>query len=1137
MKNTRYLRRKLALLLALVLCIGLFTPALSDGTDCAHRSKHPVEVVSGYFFKCKEDEHVEHPDAEHAVYAEVWKYNQCNACGTNFSGTPVGDVFERVEPHRFGEDGACLDCGYQPPEAYRIAGAAAALVEEPPMGTSLYPAPTLIDANYNSLTYVLEVVFTTLMDTLHEFELFMLTDSDLGDNAIGHIDFSALGILQILGIITIPGDSKAVVSNVDGTGVAKVRINGDPKEARELYFGKNNPPKHGGKDKLFISVYSLDKDYNQTEYSEPREMIIGEDGTGKFVPTCKHDGKKHIEHDDSYHWTVCDECNQIIENTKTLHDDDRKFSEDGKRTWRECMTEGCGWKGKEECAHKDTHMEYDDDKHSMVCDDCKKTLSVNTHLPQDATSDDGARSWKECFCGWKSAATSKLDKATVSKIPDQVYTGEPLTPPVEVTAGGEKLKEGVDYTVKYENNTDIGKGMVIIDSIGGKSTGKQTKEFEIVEQCDHNWVWVNTDAQNHWQTCTKCQTTTAQEAHEYIPEVVTPATCTQNAVLQMKCRCDRVDPNGRTAPVEGDPAEWFAHHTWGAYTGDSWEHWQVCTVCNVKSEAQKHSVSNLKTKRPPTCLENGWAEFDCPVCSMHVDAIADEYSIARFPELAQYLALGHDFTGPLAYIGSRTVTSEGEGTHAATCTRCGTRDYEHQSPHAFAPHTVANGSCNNPDDPTIIEGECPCGASLRIVKPREHMPVLDRSKDVQATCTEAGQIDGHRCMICGLFYDYTDVPALGHDWEVIDKKKATCPEDGFTKSKCKRCNEEKTEEFPRLSPNGKHHWVAAPGNNPPTCLKDGKYDGEVCTYCGNTQAGDIGYGTAPALGHDTYATITTHGAARAKTSESGFPMDIQCYHASYNCRRCKAHLGDEYWTVGTSSHPPKYEIVPGKNAKITDLKNGVHIDGNMANDGGVYFNGKVMDGLKEQVEFNKSKYQYKKVPSKSFVIEFTDEFLAETPDGEYELIVINGNEFWPMLVTVKDHLLVALRDVDTSGTPELTDAEFDAFLAQAETDGATLRSLYALRQPHVEAENDGAPNAGGDIVVTKLDGDYAFESVVNGETALEAGVDYTVDGDTVTIKADYLNGLSGESELVFRYAPFGVEDAPLPHEPRLTIAQ
>lgn len=65
------------------------------------------------------------------------------------------------------------------------------------------------------------------------------------------------------------------------------------------------------------------------------------------------------------------------------------------------------------------------------------------------------------------------------KIPQQQYTGLPLTPAPEVTLGDKKLKKDVDYSVSYSNNTKAGTATVTVTGIN-QYTGVVKGTFEIV---------------------------------------------------------------------------------------------------------------------------------------------------------------------------------------------------------------------------------------------------------------------------------------------------------------------------------------------------------------------------------------------------------------------------------------------------------------------------------------------------------------------------------------------------------------------------------------------------------------------------------------------------------------------------------
>ena len=68
----------------------------------------------------------------------------------------------------------------------------------------------------------------------------------------------------------------------------------------------------------------------------------------------------------------------------------------------------------------------------------------------------------------------------IGSLSDAEYTGKAITPEVTVKDGTKTLKQGVDYTVKYTNNINVGKASVTITGIGNY-TGNVTKYFNIVK--------------------------------------------------------------------------------------------------------------------------------------------------------------------------------------------------------------------------------------------------------------------------------------------------------------------------------------------------------------------------------------------------------------------------------------------------------------------------------------------------------------------------------------------------------------------------------------------------------------------------------------------------------------------------------
>ncbi|MBR2954435.1 MAG: leucine-rich repeat domain-containing protein [Clostridia bacterium] len=83
------------------------------------------------------------------------------------------------------------------------------------------------------------------------------------------------------------------------------------------------------------------------------------------------------------------------------------------------------------------------------------------------------------FCGTQRVQFKifgkNIENAVVSEIPEQIYTGNEITPDVTVTLGDLQLVKDTDYVLKYENNIEKGVATVLVSGIGNYSgVAKQT---------------------------------------------------------------------------------------------------------------------------------------------------------------------------------------------------------------------------------------------------------------------------------------------------------------------------------------------------------------------------------------------------------------------------------------------------------------------------------------------------------------------------------------------------------------------------------------------------------------------------------------------------------------------------------------
>lgn len=158
--------------------------------------------------------------------------------------------------------------------------------------------------------------------------------------------------------------------------------------------------------------------------------------------------------------------------------------------------------------------------------------------------------------------------------------------------------------------------------------------------------------------------------------------------------------------------------------------------------------------------------------------------------------------------------------------------------------TKENGSCacgcGNPDcgcQDKDCKGDCctekGCG--------KNHKFILLES--VKPSCTTLGY-DRYLCTACGKIEKRDYVESLGHAWQGIVLRDATCESDGKLLEVCSRCGQMKQTNTPKGEHNYAVHTVAA------TCTMPG-YTVKECIACGDRHITDM----TAALPHNYEATV------------------------------------------------------------------------------------------------------------------------------------------------------------------------------------------------------------------------------------------------------------------------------------------
>ena len=139
--------------------------------------------------------------------------------------------------------------------------------------------------------------------------------------------------------------------------------------------------------------------------------------------------------------------------------------------------------------------------------------------------------------------------------------------------------------------------------------------------------------------------------------------------------------------------------------------------------------------------------------------------------------------------------------------------------------------CTNPDcdcnDPNC-DGSC-CPDDTDTGCKGDHKYIL--AENMPATCTTLGY-DRYVCTECGRIEKRNYVESLGHAYQGVVVREATCETDGKLMEICSRCSDVKVTFTPKSEHKYKTYPVEA------TCTSSG-YTVEECTVCGDRHITDI----------------------------------------------------------------------------------------------------------------------------------------------------------------------------------------------------------------------------------------------------------------------------------------------------------
>jgi len=282
-----------------------------------------------------------------------------------------------------------------------------------------------------------------------------------------------------------------------------------------------------------------------------------------------------------------------------------------------------------------------------------------------------------------------------------------------------------------------------------------------------------------------------------------------------------------------------------------------CAFCygtnhTVNSTLERHS---METEVLPQPANGRFATVEkCSLC----DYASYDYTAAK-AVIADYYGVvdGQPHTITVSDLSEAGVrTSIRYGNSAESCTMTSAPNYTEEGQYTVyyeITYTYQNVSMTENgvanvwlrDTQASEDGKCTCGCddpncgckdkncggnccSDKGCGENHHFILLDRTK---AGCITLGY-DRYLCTECGKIEKRDYVDSLGHAWQSIVIRDATCETDGKLLERCSRCGQMKQTATPKGEHQYKTHPVAA------TCTNPG-YTVRECSVCGDRHIEDI----------------------------------------------------------------------------------------------------------------------------------------------------------------------------------------------------------------------------------------------------------------------------------------------------------
>ena len=218
--------------------------------------------------------------------------------------------------------------------------------------------------------------------------------------------------------------------------------------------------------------------------------------------------------------------------------------------------------------------------------------------------------------------------------------------------------------------------------------------------------------------------------------------------------------------------------------------------------------------------------------------------------------------------------------------------------------------------------------------------------------------------------------------------------------------------------NGEHQWVWQ-GND----VSHWQY----CTACGvHTRTREHEKGEMKAEIQAVTEPLPLLGSA------TGRPLYVLFVKVYNECPVCLHQTPVAAYNVSHSYDLSLYKIAARRHAVISKSCNAIYMEGDYSKKEMVFWDGVMLNksSVGKSIDYVKEQG--------SVILHFTDDFLQAAQDGDHELLVLNGDEFIVMTVTVRDHFLVDLSEKDFSAYEQVSYNDYLAQLKDYENHNASI---------------------------------------------------------------------------------------------------